>query len=191
MCSRLLGATTPNEMLPSLLSKQLAAVPRHGCQQQPITLGATTPSEGLRFGRSGAADHPAGSRSRPRSRTRAGPARRASRSCRTCAIRRCRRSTTCFRGGAPRRRRKSYLDSLINSQSELRGINQDLLVQLGSIKDNSVASQISAAIVLIQMKVTPVGRDPTSPFGGDNHNDSAARHRGQADRDRRGVDSRR
>ncbi|MGE5185206.1 MAG: hypothetical protein ACM31C_24220, partial [Acidobacteriota bacterium] len=66
---------------------------------------------------------------------------------------------------------KAYLDSLITSQSQIRTINQDLLAALGSIKDNSVASQITAAIVLIQMNVTPVIAIHI-PFGGDNHNDN-------------------
>src|SRR5205823_7432860 len=51
---------------------------------------------------------------------------------------------------------KAYLDSLIASQSQIRNIRQDLLGSLASIKDNSVTSQITAAIALIQMNVTPV-----------------------------------
>ena len=51
---------------------------------------------------------------------------------------------------------KSYLDSLVTSQLQVRSINQSLLDQLSSIKDNSAASQILAALALIQMNVTPV-----------------------------------
>jgi hypothetical protein len=75
-----------------------------------------------------------------------------------------------FRGGA-NKGQKAYLDSLINSQSELRNINQSLLSSLSSITDNSVNSQVTAAIALIQMKVTPVIAIHI-PFGGDNHNDA-------------------
>ncbi|MEO9156139.1 MAG: hypothetical protein ABI591_11105, partial [Kofleriaceae bacterium] len=45
----LMDTTAPKEMLPSLLARQLA--PCLGTiQSQPITLGATSPSEGLSFG---------------------------------------------------------------------------------------------------------------------------------------------
>ena len=45
----LMNTTAPKEMLPSLLARQLA--PCLGTiQNQPITLGATSPSEGLSFG---------------------------------------------------------------------------------------------------------------------------------------------
>ena len=67
---------------------------------------------------------------------------------------------------------KAYLDALVNSQTEVRNIRQDLLSSLSSIKDNSIASQITAAITLIQMNVTPVIAIHI-PFGGDNHNDAA------------------
>ena len=52
----------------------------------------------------------------------------------------------------------------------MRYIRQDLLDQLATIKDNSPASQIVAAVALIQMKVTPVIAIHI-PFGGDNHRD--------------------
>src|SRR5262249_51572232 len=67
---------------------------------------------------------------------------------------------------------KAYLDSLIASQGEIRNIRQDLLSSLTSIKDNSGASQIRAAVTLMQMSVTPVVAIHI-PFGGDNHNDAA------------------
>lgn len=52
----------------------------------------------------------------------------------------------------------------------MRSINQDLLNALTSITDNSAASQVLAAVTLIQMKVTPVIAVHI-PFGGDNHRD--------------------
>ena len=51
-----------------------------------------------------------------------------------------------------------------------RNLDQTLLSNLSSITDNSPASQIIAAIALIQMKVTPVIAIHI-PFGGDNHRD--------------------
>ena len=65
---------------------------------------------------------------------------------------------------------RAYVDSLVTSQSQVRGIEQALLEQLASIKDNSVASQMAAAVTLIQMKVSPVIVVHV-PFGGDNHRD--------------------
>src|SRR5439155_27362266 len=67
---------------------------------------------------------------------------------------------------------RSYIDSLVTTQQQVRSINQGLLNALGSIKDNSAASQILAAVTLIQMKVTPVVSIHI-PFGGDNHRDIA------------------
>src|SRR6185312_10529209 len=65
---------------------------------------------------------------------------------------------------------KAYVDSLVTSQQQVRSINQTLLDQLSSIKDNSAASQVVAALALIQMNVTPVVAIHI-PFGGDNHRD--------------------
>ncbi len=59
---------------------------------------------------------------------------------------------------------------MVTSQSQLRGINQSLLERLSTIKDNSPASQVLAALALIQMNVTPVVAIHI-PFGGDNHRD--------------------
>jgi hypothetical protein len=67
---------------------------------------------------------------------------------------------------------RAYIDSLVTSQAQVRGIRQDLLNQLTSITDNSPTSQILAAVALIQMKVTPVIAIHI-PFGGDNHRDIA------------------
>ena len=65
---------------------------------------------------------------------------------------------------------RNYVDSLVTSQQQVRSINQSLLSTLSSITDNSAASQILAAVTLIQMNVTPVVAIHI-PFGGDNHRD--------------------
>ena len=67
---------------------------------------------------------------------------------------------------------QAYIDSLVTSQQQVRNIRQDLLAQLGSIKDNTANSQVLAAVTLIQMKVAPVFAIHI-PFGGDNHRDIA------------------
>jgi hypothetical protein len=163
----LLGATVPDEMLPSLLAKQLA--PSLGTiQTQPITLGATSPTEGLSFGGQALPIIPP----LALKATLANPAGPLAG---VTNLQKLRDDTLSkiddiYRGSATKAQ-KSYLDALITTQSQARTINQDLLAALGSIKDNSVASQITAAIVLFQMKVTPVVAIHI-PFGGDNHNDT-------------------
>jgi len=133
-------------------------------QAQPITLGALTPSEGLRF--SGQA--------LPLIPPLALKATLTSPSGPLSNLQALRDHTLgqldeLYRAGA-NAAQKAYLDQLIQSQAEVRNIRQDLLSQLSSIKDNGVASQITAAVTLIQMNVTPVVAIHI-PFGGDNHSD--------------------
>jgi hypothetical protein len=161
---KLLGASYANEMLPSLLAKQLA--PCLGTiQTQPITLGALTPSEGLSFS----------SQPLPIIPPLALKATLTSPTGPLANLQQIRDQTlaqldTLYRGHASPAQKK-YLDSLILSQSQVRNIKQDLLSSLGNIMDNSVQSQITAAIALIQMNVTPVIAIHI-PFGGDNHPDA-------------------
>jgi hypothetical protein len=162
---KLMGMTQYDEMLPSLLAKQLA--PCLGTvQRQPITLGATSPSEGLSFGGQALPIiPPLALKTTLTSPT--GP---------LANLQALRDQTLdqindLFRGGASPAQ-KAYIDSMVASQSQIRNIRQDLLSALTSIKDNSVASQITAAVTLIQMNVTPVIAIHI-PFGGDNHTDAA------------------
>jgi hypothetical protein len=162
---KLMGATKPDEMLPSLLAKQLQ--PCLGTlQAQPITLGATSPSEGLSYDGAALPIIPPlalkGTLTSP-----SGP---------LTNLQALRDQTLgqlndLFRSSANPGQR-AYLDSLVNSQQQLRGVRQDLLSALDSIKDNSVSSQITAALTLIQMNVSPVVVIHI-PFGGDNHHDAA------------------
>jgi hypothetical protein len=160
---KLMGATTAAEMLPSILAKQLSAC-LGTIQRQPIAIGATTPAEGLSFG--GAAlpiVPPLALKSTLTSP--AGP---------LTNLQGLRDQTLnqlydLYRNGATPAQR-TYIDSLVSSQNQVRSINQDLLGTLGAIKDNSAASQVMAAVTLIQMKVSPVVSIHI-PFGGDNHRD--------------------
>lgn len=161
---KLMGMTQHDEMLPSVLAKQLA--PCLGTvQSQPITLGATSPSEGLSFaGQALPIIPPLALKATLTSP--AGP---------LANLQQLRDQTLdqindLFRGGASPAQ-KAYIDSLVASQGQIRNIRQDLLSALTSIKDNSVASQITAAVTLIQMSVTPVIAIHI-PFGGDNHTDA-------------------
>jgi hypothetical protein len=160
---KLMGATYAGEMLPSLLAKQLA--PCLGTiQTQPLSLGATSPSEGLSFGGAALPIIPALAlkatlTSAAGTLTNLQPLRDQTLN----------QLYDLYRSHATTAQR-AYIDSLVTSQQQVRNINQSLLDSLSSIKDNTAASQIQAAIALIQMKVTPV-ISIHIPFGGDNHRD--------------------
>jgi hypothetical protein len=162
---KLMGGTYGGEMLPSLLAKSLA--PCLGTiQTQPLTLGATSPAEGLSFGGAALPIIPALALKATLTAP-AGP----------LANLQVLRDKTLgqlydlYKTGATPAQRK-YIDSLVSSQAQVRNINQSLLDALTSIKDNSADSQMLAAVTLIQMKVTPV-ISVHIPFGGDNHRDLA------------------
>jgi hypothetical protein len=163
----LMDTTAPKEMLPSLLGKQLG--PCLGTiQNQPITLGASSPSEGLSFGGQALPIIPPLALKATLTNPAGGLAG-------ITSLQTLRDQTLADIGDIYRRTatraQKAYLDSVITSQAQIRSIDQGLLDALSSIADNSVASQITAAIVLIQMNVTPVVAIHI-PFGGDNHNDT-------------------
>ena len=160
---KLMGAIEEREMLPSLLARQLA--PCLGTvQPQPITVGALTPSESLSYG--GAAlpvIPPLALRA-----TLANPQGPLS------ALQPLRTRTLDQLYGLYKEEataaQKRHLDALLTSHRQVRSIEQGLLDTLSQIKDNSPASQVKAAVTLIQMKVSPVVVIHI-PFGGDNHRD--------------------
>jgi hypothetical protein len=160
---KLMGATPAKEMLPSLLARELA--PCLGTiQPQPISVGALSPSEALRY--AGAAlpvVPPLALKATLASPT--GPLR-ALQPLRDATLR---QVQELYRADATRAQ-NLYLDSLTTSQEQLRDIKEDLLNDLAAIKDNSPASQVKAAITLIRMNVSPVVSIHI-PFGGDNHRD--------------------
>jgi hypothetical protein len=160
---KLMETTKTDEMFPSILAKLLA--PCLGTiQTQPISIGASSPSEGLSFAGQALPIIPALALKATLT-SPAGP---------LTTLQPLRDQTLgqlydLYRNGASPAG-KAYIDSLVTSQAQVRNINQALLNQLASIKDNSAASQILAAVTLIQMKVTPVIAIHI-PFGGDNHRD--------------------
>jgi len=159
----LMGTSAAGEMLPSMLAKQLAPC-LGSVQAQPMTIGATTPVEGLTYyGQPLPIIPPLALKATLTSP--AGPLA----NLQTLRDQTLGQLAELYRGGA-NPGQKAYLDALIYSQSEVRNIRQDLLSSLSSIKDNGVGSQITAAITLIQMNVTPVIAIHI-PFGGDNHAD--------------------
>src|SRR5262249_3774122 len=160
----LMGATAAHEMFPSVLASQLA--PCLGTvQPQPISLSAVTPSEALFFRGAALPVLPplalkATLTNRPGPLTTLQPLRDATMN----------RLYDLYKSEA-NRAQKRYLDALVVSQERVRNIEQRLLDLLASIKDNSAASQILAAVTLIQMNVSPVIAVHI-PFGGDNHHDA-------------------
>ena len=160
---KLMGAAQAGEMLPSLLAKQLGPG-LETIQSQPISLGASSPSEGLTFGGQALPIVPALALKATLTNP-PGP---------LTDLQSLRDQTLAqvydlYKSTATPTQR-AYIDSLVTSQSQVRNIRQDLLSQLSSIQDNTPASQIIAAVTLIQMKVTPVVAIHI-PFGGDNHRD--------------------
>lgn len=65
----------------------------------------------------------------------------------------------------------AFVDQYATSQTQLRAISETLLGDLEAIPDDSVSSQITAAITLIRMNVSPVVSIHI-PFGADNHADA-------------------
>jgi hypothetical protein len=65
---------------------------------------------------------------------------------------------------------QTFIDQYATSTTQLRTLQQGLLGSLSTLKDDSADSQIQAAIILFQMKVTPVVVVHID-FGGDNHGD--------------------
>ncbi|MBE7220160.1 MAG: DUF1501 domain-containing protein, partial [Caulobacteraceae bacterium] len=68
------------------------------------------------------------------------------------------------------RSQNAFLDRYVRSQAETRDLSEVLLDKLSAIQDNAIDSQFAAAMVLAQMKFSPVFTVHLS-FGGDNHLD--------------------
>lgn len=160
---KLMGVTKAGEMLPSVLARALA--PCLGTiQAEPITIGATSPSEALSFGGTPLPIIPPLAlkttlTSAPGPLTNLQPLRDQTLS----------QLYDLYKTGATAAQ-KAYIDAMIRSQQEVRNVNQSLLDTLSAITDNSARSQVLAAVTLIQMNVSPVIAIHV-PFGGDNHRD--------------------
>lgn len=167
---QLMGATQYNEMFPSVLAKQLAAC-LGTLQTQPISVGAATPSESLTFGGQALPTIPPSALSA----TLTNPTTGASKG--MTALQSLRDQTlndmyAWYKDSSQTSpAQKAYIDSMVLSQQQVRGIDPGKLAPLLGLT-NSSAGQITAAIALIQMKVTPVIA-VHFPFGGDNHADPA------------------
>jgi hypothetical protein len=159
---KLMGAGG-GEMFPSLLARTLA--PCLGTiQRQPISVGAQTPGEALSF--AGAPLPVVPALALKATLTSPDGPLAALQPLRDATLL---RLSDVYKNGATRAQRR-HIDALVTSQRDLRNIRQELLGTLASIADNSAASQVTAAVALIQMNVSPVVAVHI-PFGGDNHQD--------------------
>jgi hypothetical protein len=168
----LMGATYAAEMFPSILAKAMA--PCLGTlQTQPISVGATTPSESLTFNGQALPTIPptalAATLSKQTGTGYAGMS--ALQGLRDSTLNGMYTSYKDPKQTTPAQR--AFIDSLVSAQSQARGQTlQDQLAALISIKANDSLGQITAAVALIQMGVSPVIA-VHFPFGGDNHADTA------------------
>jgi hypothetical protein len=158
-----LNGAANNEMLPSLLAK---ATTQRLCtvQQQPVSIGAATPSEALSFDGSVLPILPpqalADTLLNP-----VGPLTQLQ------AIRDKTMNTIygIYKQTATPAQQQ-YIDQLVTSQVQVRALSQCVVEQLACLSKDPVMAQIQAAIVLIQLQVTPLVSIHI-PFGGDNHSD--------------------
>jgi hypothetical protein len=159
----LMDATTSNEMLVSLLSNQLA--PCLGTvQTEPLSIGGGGASETITFQ----------GRPQPNLTPRALGSTLATPNNALANLQRIRDADLDRLNALARSEgnsaQQAFIDRYSQSQRQAREISQSLMGQLEAIPDNSPASQVAAAMILIQMNVTPVITIHI-PFGGDNHVD--------------------
>ena len=159
---RLMGAIPKQEMLPSVLAKAIS--PCLGTiQSRPISIGAAGPGEALSYdGQTMPTIPPVALKD-----TLTSPAGG------LFQLQALRDQTmndlyAIYKQGSPSQ--QAYVDSMVTSQQQIRSLKTNLLSALASIKDNSVASQIQAAVTMILMNIAPVIAIHI-PFGGDNHSD--------------------
>ncbi|HEX4513229.1 MAG TPA: hypothetical protein VH054_06825 [Polyangiaceae bacterium] len=165
----LMGATPYNEMFPSLLAMQLA--PCLGTlQTQPISVGAASPSEGLTFKGQALPTIPPTSLAATLTSSQA-TAFKGMTNLQSLRDQTLNDMNTWYKDSAQTSpAQKAYIDSMVTSQQQVRGIAQSQLSMLQGITKNDNSGQITAAVALILMKVTPVIA-VHFPFGGDNHAD--------------------
>jgi hypothetical protein len=156
-------------MFPSLLAMQLA--PCLGTlQTQPISVGAASPSEGLTFKGQALPTIPPTSLAATLTSSQA-TAFKGMTNLQSLRDQTLNDMNTWYKDSAQTSpAQKAYIDSMVTSQQQVRGIAQSQLSMLQGITKNDNSGQITAAVALILMKVTPVIA-VHFPFGGDNHAD--------------------
>ena len=157
---RLMGATAKQEMLPSIAAKYLA--PCFGTvQTEPVSVGA---GEFLTFDGRGLPNlNPTGLRDILTHPT--GPLMQLQ-TLRDASMDKI-HAVLKEHGTAEQR---AYLDNLVASRTQARSLSDSLLDTLSGITTNDADGQITAAVTMIRMNVSPV-IVISIPFGGDNHSD--------------------
>jgi hypothetical protein len=155
------------DMFPSFLARQLQ--PCLGTvQAQPISIGATTPSEGLTY--QGAALPIIPPTALQDTLANSGILSTSSLLMARDATLKSLNSVY-LKTASPTQ--ADFVQSLVMSEAQVRALPDALLSslnQIATIKNDPVGQQIIAAIVLIQMKISPLVSIHI-PFGGDNHHD--------------------
>jgi hypothetical protein len=153
------------DMFPSFLARQLQTC-LGTVQAQPISIGATTPSEALTY--EGAALPIVPPLALQATLTSSGIL--SSKNLLALRDQTLADLNNVYLKGASAAQ-ADFVESLVTSEAQVREIPQALLASLGTIKDNTADSQAAAAVVLIQMKIAPLVAIHI-PFGGDNHHDA-------------------
>jgi hypothetical protein len=154
-----MGDVSQNEMLVSMIAKQMATC-LGTIQQQPITLGGT----GITFGGQPLPVLPPTSLSTMLA-SPTGPLGQL-----TAMRDQTLDAVHALVKAAGNSAQQAFITNYATSRDQVRHLSQSLIGQLSAISDNSEASQLQAALILIQMNVAPVmvvGLD----FGADNHTD--------------------
>lgn len=161
---KLMGATDDEEMLVSILARELA--PRQGTVQGvPLSLGARNGSELLSAGGQVLANVG------PRSIQRAlGGPQGPLASLQQLRDREIDRIYALYKDHGTKKELR-LLDSWARSRDEVRSVSTALTERLGAIDADDEDNQVTAASVLAAMNITPVITVRGS-FGGDNHNDT-------------------
>lgn len=159
----LMGAIAQGGNLPSLLASELQQ-PLGCIQAAPIALGAFNAGEFIPFnGRTQSPLHPQSLAAVLGNPTGPLSALQATRDKALTEI-------VAWMKAGGNATQKAFLDRYVTSQAQVRQLSESLLGQLEAIPDNAVDSQFAAAIVLAQMKLSPV-LTVHLDFGGDNHGD--------------------
>jgi hypothetical protein len=162
---RLEGAVAAGEMFPSFLSRELSA-PLGTVRQQPLSLGGQGAIEAIYYQGQPQAFLTPTTLSSVLASPKNGLGAADLVTLRDSTL----DALNAFARSQGNTVQKNFIDQYATSTTQLRTLQQGLLSSLGSIKDDSQDSQIQAAIILFQMKVTPVVVVHVG-FGGDNHGD--------------------
>jgi hypothetical protein len=168
---KLQGSVYANEMFASFLSKNLASC-LNTAQPQPVSVGASTPSEALSYQGGALPTIPPSALQKTlvlnanSSLNKNGlPGLRANALSSLQAV---------YQKNGATNAQNSFVQTYLGAQTALQKLDPTILASLMDLSmensQNPVQAQIDAAIALIRMNITPVVAIHI-PFGGDNHHD--------------------